>query len=162
MINRSLPIFLILLTYFFVTNNLNGQDVSFESWTVTYIVDGDTFYGEQNGQNRTKFRLIGIDTPESKHPNKPVEPYSKEASQRLSSLIENQDVLLEYDVQPRDRYGRALVYVYTKDERFVNNILVEEGLAQVYTFPPNVKYSDQFVQSQNKARQNKKGMWSTD
>lgn len=137
-----------------------SQDTGFkEEWTVTYIVDGDTFYGEQNGQNRTKFRLIGIDTPESKHPNKPVEPFSKEASDRLAQLIDNKDVILEYDVQPRDRYGRSLVYVYTKDKRFVNKLLVEEGLAQVYTFPPNVKYVDLFIEAQHSAREKQLGMW---
>lgn len=157
---RSLLLFLISFLLTISTVSLFAQsEESFENWTVTYIVDGDTFYGEQNGQNRTKFRLIGIDTPESKHPNKPVEPFSKEASDRLAQLIDNKDVLLEYDVQPRDRYGRALVYVYTKDKRFVNKLLVEEGLAQVYTFPPNVKYVDLFIEAQHSAREKQLGMW---
>jgi len=158
-IKGSILAFLISV-FVFIPLVLNGQDAPIlEKWTVTYIVDGDTFYGERNGQNRTKFRLIGIDTPESKHPNKPVEPYSKEASERLAQLIDNKDVLLEYDVQTNDRYGRSLVYVYNVDGIFVNKELVEEGLAQVYTFPPNVKYVEVFHDAQRRARDGKKGMW---
>ena len=130
-----------------------------ERWDVTYVVDGDTFYAEDEGGNRTKFRLIGIDTPESKHPTKPVQPFSKEATDRFAELLGNGEVLLEYDVQRKDRYGRSLVYVYNTEGIFVNKELVEVGLAQVYTFPPNVKYVEVLQDAQKRARDRRKGMW---
>lgn len=130
-----------------------------EGWRVTYIVDGDTFYAQQNGSNRTKFRLIGIDTPESKHPDKPVEPFSKEATDLLSLLIKDKIVLLEYDIQTHDKYGRSLVYVYDDEGLFINEELVLKGLAQVYTFPPNIQFAEVFIEAQKKARKHKIGMW---
>lgn len=131
-----------------------------ESWIVTYIVDGDTFYAEKNGSNRTKFRLIGIDTPESKHPDKPIEPFSQEATNAITKLVDDGNVLLEYDVQTHDKYGRTLVYVYNQKGQFINEELVKIGLAQVYTFAPNIKYSELFYEAQKIARKNKQGIWS--
>jgi len=130
-----------------------------DQWNVIYIIDGDTFYAVKEGGNRTKFRLIGIDTPESKHPTKPVQPFSKEATKKMTELISEDMVFLEYDVQRKDRYGRTLVYVYNVDGVFINKELVEVGLAQVYTFPPNIKYVEVFKDAQNRARNDRKGMW---
>lgn len=143
-----------------ITISVYAQQASDKvKWDVTYVVDGDTFYAEKEGGNRTKFRLIGIDTPESKHPTKPVQPFSKEVTDKITELIGNGEVFLEYDVQRKDRYGRSLVYVYNVDGIFVNQELVEVGLAQVYTFPPNIKHVDVFQDAQKRARNSRKGMW---
>lgn len=138
-----------------------AQEILLEEWKVTYVVDGDTFYAENESNGRTKFRLIGIDAPESKHPQKPVEPYSHEAHEYLIELIDQKSVWLEFDVQKLDRYGRSLVYVYDKDKDFINANLVENGLAVVSTFPPNVKYVEIFIAKQKEARENKVGIWSS-
>lgn len=123
--------------------------------TVKRVVDGDTFVlttGE-------RVRLIGVDTPETVHPNKQVEPFGQEASRYSKSMLTGQKVRLEFDVEKRDRYKRLLAYVYLQDNTFYNAKLVQEGFAQVATFPPNVKYADQFVALQREAREAKRGLW---
>jgi micrococcal nuclease len=123
--------------------------------TVKRVVDGDTFETTEN----EKVRLIGVDTPETVKPNTPVQPYGKEASNFTKSKLTGQKVALELDVQPKDKYGRTLAYVYLQDGTFFNAELVKEGYARVLTVPPNVKYTDEFVKLQNQAREQKKGLW---
>lgn len=127
-------------------------------YRVVRVVDGDTIVINY-GSKKEKLRLIGINTPETKHPTKGVEPYGREASAYVKNLLGNRDVKVKFDVQKRDRYGRLLGYVYLKDGTFVNARLVEEGYAQVMTIPPNVKYADHFKLLQRKARFTKKGLW---
>jgi micrococcal nuclease len=121
---------------------------------VERVVDGDTI----KLANGERVRYIGIDTPETKHPRKPVEYFGKEASAANKKLVEGKKVRLELDVQKRDRYGRLLAYVYVGDI-FVNAWLVENGYAQVATYPPNVKYQKMFLKLQNEARASSKGLW---
>lgn len=123
---------------------------------VNRVIDGDTF----ELSTGKKVRLIGVDTPESVHPRKPVQYFGKEASDFTKSLIEGKDIKLEYDVQKTDKYGRLLAYVYLDDSIFVNAELVKQGYAQVATYPPNVKYSEYFIQLQKEARDNNIGLWS--
>jgi endonuclease YncB( thermonuclease family) len=107
---------------------------------VTRVIDGDTLQintGEE-------VRLIGVDTPEAKHPKKPVEYFGKEASAFTKQLVEGKEVRLEYDVQRQDKYQRTLAYVYV-GEMMLNAELVRQGYAQVATFPPNVKYQELFL-----------------
>ncbi|MCX5751240.1 MAG: thermonuclease family protein [Candidatus Saganbacteria bacterium] len=123
-------------------------------YTVSRVVDGDTiqlFSGE-------KVRYIGIDTPETKHPKKPVQYFGKEAYEANKKLVAGKKVRLEFDVQKRDKYGRLLAYVYVGDI-FVNAWLVENGFAQVMTIPPNVKYQELFLKLQKQARENNRGLW---
>jgi len=129
-----------------------GGDRSY--YYVKRAVDGDTIL-LSNGK---RVRYIGIDTPETKHPHKPVEEFGEEAYQYNKSLVEGKRVRLEYDIEKRDRYGRILAYVYV-DEVFVNAELVKEGYAQVYTFPPNVKHQELFIGLQRMARDEGRGLW---
>lgn len=124
---------------------------------VKRVIDGDTIELE-NGE---KVRYIGIDTPETKHPSKPIQYYGKEASEANRSLVEGKEVRLEFDVQQRDKYGRLLAYVYVGDI-FVNAWLVENGYAQILTIPPNVKYQDKFLELQKRAREEDRGLWGKD
>ena len=122
---------------------------------VIRVIDGDTIElatGE-------KVRYIGIDTPETVHPSKPVQFMGKEASGFNRELVEGKDVRLEYDVQRTDKYGRTLAYVYVGDT-FVNAELVKQGYAQLMTIPPNVKYQDLFLVLQKEAREAKLGSWN--
>jgi len=126
-----------------------------KTFLVTKVIDGDTI--EIEGGKRVRY--IGIDTPETVDPNRPVGCFGKEASSKNSELVLNKRVKLVKDVSETDRYGRLLRYVYI-DDIFVNDYLVAEGYAKASTYAPDVKYSEQFVNSERKAREEKKGLWS--
>jgi micrococcal nuclease len=126
---------------------------------VTQVVDGDTIEVELQGR-RERVRYIGIDTPETKHPNRGVEPYGPEATEANRRLVQGQMVRLEFDVQPRDQYGRLLAYVYV-GELMVNAELVRQGYALLSTYPPNVKHEALFVRLQREAREAKRGLWGS-
>lgn len=126
---------------------------------VTKVVDGDTFWVEDEHGERLKVRLIGVDTPETVHPNKPVEYFGREASDYAKMLLKGNRVRLEYDVAETDRYGRKLAYVYLEDGTFLNAKLIEEGYARVMTVPPNVSHSEEFLELQRKAREESRGLW---
>lgn len=121
-------------------SNTNAETL----YDVIRVVDGDTIVVNYNGIEE-KVRFIGIDTPESVHPdnNKNTEE-GKKAAEYTTSLLNNKAVRLEFDVQQRDKYGRLLAYVYL-DNVMVNKTLLEEGLAEIATYPPNVKYVDDFT-----------------
>jgi micrococcal nuclease len=121
---------------------------------VARVTDGDAIELE-NGE---RVRYTGIDTPETKHPSKPVEYYGREADSVNRSLVEGKGVRLEFDVQRRDKYNRLLAYVYV-DDIFVNAWLVENGYAKTLTIPPNVRYAERFLELQQKAREEGKGLW---
>jgi len=135
---------------------------------VTRVVDGDTIEVSLNGQ-KEKVRLIGVDTPETKHPSKPVEAYGKEASDYTTNKLDGRTVHLEVDVEARDRYGRLLAYVWLKAPSAINDSeirakmfnahLLLDGYAQLATYPPNVKYVDYFTTYQREAREHNKGLW---
>lgn len=122
---------------------------------VINVVDGDTIK-IATGQT---VRYIGIDTPETVHPDKPVMCYGKEAAAKNTELVEGKVVELEKDVSETDKYGRLLRYVWLEDE-LVNEFLVREGYAQSSSYPPDVKYQSRFVSAQRLARSEEKGLWS--
>jgi micrococcal nuclease len=101
-------------------------------------------------------RLIGVDTPET---HGGTQPYGPEASDFTREYLQGAEVALELDVEKIDPYGRLLAYVYLPDGQMFNETLVEEGYAQVATFPPNVKYVDRFLEAQREARAANRGLW---
>lgn len=126
---------------------------------VERVVDGDTINITVEGKEET-VRLLLIDTPETKHPTKPVQPFGPEASQYTKDHLEGKNIELELDVSERDKYGRLLAYVWINDQLF-NEMLLAEGLARVaYVYPPNIKYVDQFREVQKIAQQEGIGIWS--
>lgn len=125
---------------------------------VERVVDGDTIRVTLNGRSE-RVRYIGVDTPETRHPRKGVEPLGPEATEANRRLVEGARVRLVYDVEERDRYGRILAYVYLEDGTFVNARLVEEGFAQVMTVPPNVRHQELFLELQRRAREQRRGLW---
>ena len=128
--------------------------------TVTKVVDGDTIV-TKIGSTQETIRYIGIDTPESVTPNTPVQCYAKAASQANANLVSGQAVRLVTDVEPRDRYGRILAYVYTiKNNLFINAELVAKGYAKAYKFPPNTKFASLFERLANTAHNSNKGLWN--
>lgn len=121
---------------------------------VIRAVDGDTIEIE-GGE---KVRYIGIDTPETVDPRKPVQCFGIEASKKNKEFVEGKMVRLEKDATDRDKYNRLLRYVYIGDV-FVNFELVQQGFAYSYSYPPDIKYQDQFVKAQQEAREAKRGLW---
>jgi endonuclease YncB( thermonuclease family) len=126
--------------------------------TVTRVVDGDTIVVSLEGITY-RVRYIGIDTPETVHPSEPVECFGKEASDKNSELVAGKTVRLEKDISDTDRYGRLLRYVWVGDI-FVNDYLVRQGYAYASTYPPDVKYAQQFAQAQSEAEANNRGLWA--
>lgn len=137
---------------------LVDSKLPFGKYKVNRVVDGDTIKINFNGKEES-LRLIGVDTPESVHPDvlRNV-PGGKLASAFTKSKLEGKEVAIEFDVQERDKYGRLLGYVWSDGEMF-NKTLVKEGYAKVATYPPNVRYVDDFTKLQEQARNNKKGFW---
>lgn len=126
---------------------------------VTKVVDGDTIQIEGG----LTVRLVGIDTPETVDPRRSVGCFGKEASNEAKNLLNGKDVILQKDVSETDKYSRLLRYVYLPLENgqmlFVNDYLVREGYARVYTYPPDVKYNEQLREAERFARENNKGLW---
>jgi micrococcal nuclease len=129
------------------------------------VIDGDTI---KLADGRT-VRYIGIDTPEVRRRvggrwvDDP-EPYGLAASAANKALVAGRRVRLEFDVQPKDRYGRWLAYVYvTPDggkELMVNERLLADGMAQLLTIPPNVRHVEAFKARAADARRAGRGLWS--
>ncbi len=125
-----------------------------EKMSVKRVVDGDTI---ELADGR-KVRYIGIDTPETVDPRKPVQCFGREAATKNRELVENKEVELEKDLSDTDRYGRLLRYVYVGD-LMVNEELVKMGFAQSSTFPPDIKYQERFVDAEKLARKENRGLW---
>jgi len=120
---------------------------------VTRNTDGDTFYLSGIG----KVRLIGVDTPEVFGKS---ECFGKEASAFTKRVLPvGRHVRYRLGVDPIDRFGRALAYVYLEDGRMFNELLAERGYATPLTIPPNVDYADRFVAAARRARETNRGLW---
>jgi micrococcal nuclease len=143
--------------------------------TVKRVVDGDTLVIDMDS-GEEKVRLIGVDTPESKK-NKKAEKDSSRSGQSLDAIVAlgkraaaftkelvppGTEVVIETDVQGRDKYGRLLVYVYLPDGRMVNMVIIAEGYASTMTIPPNVKHAEEFLKAERSARAQNKGLWAVE
>lgn len=82
-----------------------------------------------------------------------------QSSEFARRYLDGREIRLELDVQHRDSFGRLLAYVWLRDSRLFNMIILREGYAQVYTFPPNVKYVDLFLACEREAREKGRGLW---
>lgn len=129
---------------------------------VTSVHDGDTvsikvksFAGIPTKIERV--RLIGIDAPELSQ-----EPWGRRAKKHLKDLLSKSDwiVHVELDVEQRDRYGRILGYLWNRrTHALINEQMLENGYAVLYTVPPNVKYSERFTGAQQRAYSRHLGIW---
>ncbi|WP_409228173.1 stalk domain-containing protein [Gudongella sp. SC589] len=151
-----------------VTWDGNEQIVYIDSERINYhgeykvkrVVDGDTIVVDYKGQEET-LRLIGIDTPESVHPDQERNTTEgKEAARYTKEILGGRLVGIQLDVQERDQYGRLLAYVWLDGELY-NKMVVEAGMATVATYPPNVKYEEILIKAQEEARMGKKGFWNS-
>jgi len=121
---------------------------------VQRVIDGDTVVLEDG----SKVRLIGIDTPETKDPRKPVQYFGEEATAYTKRMLEGREVRLEFDQEKTDRYGRTLAYIFIPmpggNDIFFNERIIADGYAFAYTkYPFRDDYMDRFRAAERKARE---------
>lgn len=139
---------------------------------IVSVIDGDTVTVKV-GSTTTTLRMIGVDTPETVHPSKPVGFFGKEASDFTKKNLTGKVVYLEKDVSETDRYGRSLRYIWLslpKDsanptyeeirDKMFNGILLRDGYGSLATFPPDVKYLDQFRKIAKTAEEKDLGLYN--
>jgi micrococcal nuclease len=135
----------------------SAQNPTRDLFKVTEVVDGDTIKVSTIGT----LRLIGIDTPETRDPRKPVQCFGKEASNKAKELLSGKKIYLEYDPANKiDKYGRTLAYVYREDGLFYNAEMIKQGYAHSYVQFPHPRL-DEFNTYQQEARENNRGFWAT-
>jgi len=132
---------------------------------VISVVDGDTFdaaFDVDGHRIEERIRLIGVDTPETKKPDSPVECFGIEAANRLAELLPpGTPIVVERDIESRDVYGRLLAHVRRHaDGVSVNLTMLEEGLAVALVIEPNVAHSDIYDAAEHTARDFRRGLWS--
>jgi len=133
-----------------------AQNPARDLFQVTEVVDGDTIKVSTIGT----LRLIGMDTPETRDPRKPVQCFGREASKRAKELLSGKKVYLEYDPANKiDKYGRTLAYVYREDGLFYNAEMIKQGFAHSYVQFPHPRL-DEFNTYQREARENNLGFWA--
>ena len=123
--------------------------------TVVRVVDGDTLVLDGN----ERVRLIGVDTPETVDPRRPVQYFGKEASAFTKRTAEGKRARLEYDQERTDRYGCTLAYVYLEDGTFLNAEIIRQGFGHAYTRFP-FRYADEFRAYEREAREQRRGLWA--
>jgi micrococcal nuclease len=125
-----------------------------QTFAVQRVVDGDTVVLETIGI----VRLIGVDTPETVDPRRPVQYFGREAATFLRSMLEGQSVRVEYDQLRLDRYRRTLAYLFLPDNTFVNLEIVRQGYGHAYVLYP-FKHLELFRAAERQAREGAKGFW---
>ena len=141
------------------------------------VVDGDTaivsfIFDDGSKYLKERVRFLGVDTPETVHPKKPVQYYGKEASDFTKAQLTGKTVWLQTDVNVKDRYDRMLAYVWMSEPskvdlddedairaKMFNARLLLDGYAQLMTVQPNSRYANLFVHFQREAREANKGLW---
>lgn len=123
--------------------------------TVVRVVDGDTLL--LDGDERV--RLIGVNTPESVDPRRPVEYFGNEAAAFTRRLAQGKRVRLAYDEERKDRYGRTLAYVFFEDGSMLNAEIIRQGYGNAYTRFP-FRYAEEFRAYEREAREQRRGLWA--
>ena len=128
------------------------------TYTVAAVTDGDTIEVVRDG-GRDTVRLLGVDTPETRHPTEPVECFGPEAAAHTTRRLTGRTVRLEGDVEARDRYDRRLAYVILDGERF-NDELLRLGYAELLVIEPNHAHSRTMLRAELEAKRARRGLWS--
>ena len=147
--------------HFNIINTINNSNTTKIEVKYSKSVDGDTAKFELDGKEIT-VRFLGIDTPETVHPTKGEEPYGKEASNYTKGKLENaHKIEIEYDenASETDKYERALVWVGV-DDTLLQEELISNGLARTYMLQDNYKYAWMLQENEEKAKEEKVGIWS--
>ena len=123
---------------------------------VASVYDGDTVKLEDG----SKIRLLGINTPEVRHRNQPAEAGGEQAKNWLTHKLKGKKVRLVTDVEPTDKYNRKLAHLFTEDKEHINLQLIEQGLAAVNIYPPNLLFADELVAAEQRAERLGRGIWT--
>jgi micrococcal nuclease len=126
--------------------------------TVVRTLDGDTIEARFASGTTDMIRILGVDTPETHHPTKPVECFGPEAAAYTRSRLLGRVVRLERDVEPRDLYGRRLAYVIVDGGRFDDELL-RLGYARLLVIPPNELHARAMLDAELDARRAGRGLW---
>ena len=132
-------------------------------YCVTHVVDGDTIDISMEGKS-VRIRLLGINTPETVDPRRPVQCFGKDASNRAKEILSGKWVSVESDLSQDayDKYGRKLLYVYTADGTLFNKQMIRDGYAHEYTYRYPYKYQEVFRAAEHDARIHERGLWAKD
>jgi micrococcal nuclease len=130
-------------------------------YPVVRTVDGDTIRVVRDGEEIV-VRLIGLDTPETVAPDRPVECFGPEASARTSALVDGGQVWLEYDEVSgaTDKYDRTLAFVWLDQQTMLNEVLIREGFAEEVTYTEGYAHADEFREAESAARAAGSGLWT--
>jgi micrococcal nuclease len=156
---RLLSVLLLLLPLAWVVEALPARPDGLGEATVVYVDDGDTI-DVQIGGHIERVRYIGIDAPEVPHHGQGGTQGGEAAAQLNRAMVDRRRVRLEADVEPRDRYGRLLAYVWLGDT-MVNLEMVRRGYARALTIPPNLRYARWFNGAEAEARAAGRGLWGS-
>lgn len=142
-----------------VIEDLKQNQETTQLFSVIKVVDGDTLNIDMDGKSQT-IRLIGLNTPETVDPRKPVECFGKEASKKASELLSDKKVSIEKDPSQGDydKYQRLLAYVFLEDGTNFNKWMIESGYGYEYTYDLPYKYQSEFKLAQEQAKSQKKGL----
>jgi micrococcal nuclease len=134
---------------------------SIELFSIIKVVDGDTLNIDMDEKSQT-IRLIGLNTPETVDPRKPVECFGKEASKKATELLSGKKVRIEKDDSQGDydKYQRLLAYVFLEDGTNFNKWMIENGYGYEYTYDLPYKYQQEFKSAQEQAKSQKRGLWA--
>ena len=156
---RAFPVVavVVLVALIVVWQQLHGGDAPFSRGTVSRVVDGDTIHVSTGGRTED-VRLIGIDTPETVDPNRPVGCYGPQASAFVKHWLTGRPVKLVYDRETHDKYGRFLAYVYVDGES-VEARLLRLGYARTLSIPPNVAHASAYAALERAAAIAGRGLW---
>lgn len=129
-------------------------------YPVVRSVDGDTLRVDRDGEEIV-VRLIGLDTPETVAPDRPVECFGPEASARTQGLVEGSEVWLEYDEVSglTDKYDRILAFVWLDRDTMLNELLIAEGFAEEVTYTDGYAHASDFRAAESSARDARAGLW---
>lgn len=123
--------------------------------SVRTVIDGDTLIVAPH----ESVRLSSINTPELGRDGQPDQPLAEAARRYLEDRIGSQPVLLQFDREQKDHYGRWLAHVFLPDGTHLNRELVEAGLATLSLHPPNLRYQESLRDVQRRARSQQLGIW---
>ncbi len=165
--NMKIKILPFLALAVFAFTSFNPQSVFAATkptplYSVVKVVDGDTV-DVKIGTKIERLRLIGIDTPETVDPRKPVQCFGKEASNKAKSILTGKSVRLANDPTQgeRDKYGRLLRYIYLADGTNFEKLMISQGYAHEYTYNIPYKYQADFKKAEKDARVAKRGLWAS-
>jgi micrococcal nuclease len=137
---------------------LGGAAPAAVTTTVVHVVDGDTIVAAFADGHTETVRVLGVDTPETVDPRKPVQCFGPEASAYSKSHLGGRSVRLEFDVERRDRYGRLLAYVLVDGKRYEDDLL-RRGLARLLVIAPNGAHARTMLAEELGARRARRGLW---